>query len=121
MSERALSVDAELVVERGGRTFRVWSEDDRVVVDAPSLAALRSLASLRDVLAAGAVPVGDPALDPDGALADAGITVEVQVRRAPVARVGAGVTGDPLGRRLTGVDAAVDPRGVLVAGVRALG
>ena len=114
MTDRALSVDAELVVERGDRTFRVWDEDGRLVVDAPSLTALRALDSLRDAL-----PVG--ALAPDSRLADAGLTVEVQVRRATVATVGAGVRGDPVGRRLTGLDAAVDFGGVVVAAVRALG
>ncbi|PSP63331.1 hypothetical protein BRC79_11420 [Halobacteriales archaeon QH_8_67_27] len=114
MTDRPLSVDAELVVERGDRTFRVWDEDGRLVVDAPSLTALRALDSLRDAL-----PVG--ALAPDDRLADAGLTVEMQVRRATVATVGAGVSGDTPGRRLTGLDAAVDLRGVAVAAVRALG
>ena len=114
MTDRPLSVDAELVVERGDRTFRVWDEDGRLVVDAPSLTALRALDSLRDAL-----PVG--ALASDDRLADAGLAVEVQVRRATVATVGAGVRGDSLGRRLTGLDAAVDLRGVAVAAVRALG
>jgi hypothetical protein len=114
VTDRPLSVDAELVVERGDRTFRVWDEDGRLVVDAPSLTALRALDSLRDAL-----PVG--ALASDDRLADAGLAVEVQVRRATVATVGAGVRGDSLGRRLTGLDAAVDLRGVAVAAVRALG
>ncbi|WP_123538710.1 hypothetical protein [Halosimplex salinum] len=114
MSDRALSVDAELVVEGGSRTFRVWSEDNRIVVDAPSVSALRAIESIR-----AALPTD--ALDPGERLADAGLTVELQVRRSPVATVGAGVTGDPLVSRLTGLDAAVDWRGVATAAVRALG
>jgi len=109
----ALTVDAELVVERGGRTYRVWSEDDRLVLDAPSLTALRALGTLRDAL--------PPGIAPDDRLADAGLTVELQVRRSPVASLGEGVAGDPLGRSFTGVNAAVDPLGVLTAAVRALG
>ncbi|PSQ26532.1 hypothetical protein BRD06_06065 [Halobacteriales archaeon QS_9_67_15] len=114
MTDRPLSVDAELVVERGDRTFRVWDEDGRLVVEAPSLTALRALDSLRDAL-----PVGS--LASDDRLADAGLTVEMQVRRATVATVGAGVRGDSLSRRLTGLDAAVDLRGIAVAAVRTLG
>lgn len=114
MSDRSLSVDAELVVEGRGRTFRVWSEGDRILVDAPSLFALRSLDSLRETLPFGTVAPGDR-------LADAGLTVEVQVRRATVARVGAGVSGDRAGRRLTGMDAAIDWSGLAKAAVRALG
>lgn len=113
MTTRTLSVDAELVVERGGRTFRVWSEDDRLVVNAPSLTALDALEDLRSALPAG--------LAPGESLAAAGVTVDVRVRRATVATVGAGVEGGRLGRRLTGFDAAIDPRGVAAAAVRALG
>lgn len=109
---RRLSVDAELVVERDGRTYRVWSEDDRLVVDAPSLAALRALGDLRAALPLETIGPG---------LAAAGLAVDVQVRRATVARVGDGVRDDPLGRWLTGTDAAVDPGGVLAAAVRAFG
>ncbi|QPV61997.1 hypothetical protein I7X12_14725 [Halosimplex litoreum] len=113
MTGTALTVDAELVVERGERTYRVWSEDDRLVLDAPSLTALRALGTLRDAL--------PPGIAPDDRLTEAGLTVELQVRRSPVASLGEGVTGDPLGRWLAGADAAVDPLGVLTAAVRALG
>jgi len=116
----ALSVDAELVVEHDGRRFRVWGEDDRLVFDAPSLSALRGLPDVDDLLpATDALPVDG--VGPVSSLADAGLTVEVRARRARVATVGAGVTGDPVGRRLTGVDAALDWRGVATAAVRALG
>ena len=113
MSPSALTVDAELVVERGGRTYRVWSEGDRLVLAAPSLAALGALGSVRDAL--------PPDLAPGDRLTEAGLTVELQVRRAPVASLGAGVAGGPLGRALTGSDATLEPLGVLTAAVRALG
>lgn len=113
MTDARLGVDAELVLERDGRTYRVWSEPGRLVVEAPSLAALRALDDLRSAL-----PLGPSA---DRALARAGLTVHLQVRRAPVARVGAGVPGDALGRWLTGTNAAVDPVGVATAALRALG
>lgn len=114
MSDRSLSVDAELVVEGQGRTFRVWSEGDRLVVDAPSLRSLRALDSLQATLPLGAVPPGDR-------LAESGLTVEVQVRRATVARLGSGVRSNRAGRRLTGVDAAIEWSGVATAAARALG
>jgi hypothetical protein len=108
-----LSVEADLVLEREGREFRLWSEDDRLVFAAPSLAALRAI-DLGEAL-----PI---APDTFGAgLAAAELTVEIQVRRATVARLGAGVESGPLGRWLTGTDAAVDLGGVSVAAVRALG
>lgn len=110
----ALSVDAELVLERGEYTFRVWSEADRIVVEAPSLSALRALDELR-----GALPVGSDLLE--ARLTATDYAVDVQVRRATVARVGAGVRGDLAGRLLTGTDAALDLRGVATAAVRALG
>jgi len=109
----ALAVDAELVVENGGRTYRVWSEGDRLVLDAPSLTALGALGTVRDAL--------PPGVAPDDRLTEAGLTVELQVRRAPVASLGEGVAGGPLGRALTGADAVVKPLGVLTAAVRALG
>jgi len=110
----SLTVDADLVVERDGHTYRVWNQGDRLVLGVPSLSALREL---DDVGAA--LPV-DPATLGSG-LATAGLTVEVQVRRARVASLGAGVVGGPLGQWLTGTDAAVDLAGVATAAVRALG
>ena len=110
----ALSIDAELVVEGDGHTYRVWSEDDRFVVGAPSLSALRALDDFE-----GALPVP---IDTFGSgLASVGVGVDVQVRRATVARLGAGTDGGPLGRWLTGTDATLDLSGVVTAAVRALG
>lgn len=109
-----LSVDAELVLERGSDAYRVYDEDDRLVVDAPSLSALRGLDDLR-----AALPVDGANLGPE--LANAGLSVDLRVRRATVARLGAGVEGGSVGRWLTGTDAAVDPWGVAIAAVRALG
>lgn len=114
MTARSLSVDAELVVEGAGYTYRVWSEDDRLVVDAQSLGALRALDDLE-----GTLPVPVDTLG--SGLATVGLDVEVQVRRATVARLGAGVVGGPLGRWLTGTDAALDLTGVATAAVRRLG
>ncbi|MFB6217649.1 MAG: hypothetical protein ABEH77_00470 [Halobacteriaceae archaeon] len=104
------AIDAELALE-GEHAFDVWTEDDTLVVNAPSLWSLRELQSL-----AAALPV-----DPRGAPP---VPVEVRVRRATVARAGRADDGVPTKSafaRLAGVPAAPDWRGVLVAAARALG
>lgn len=108
-----LHVDAELTLTHGENIIAVWSEDDLVVVNAPSLAALRHTRSLLDAL-----PMG---LLEGERLPDVTPPVELRVRHAPVALVGPDIEGTPGVRRLFGVDAALRPRGVLVAAVRALG
>lgn len=97
-----LSIDASLAFE-GEHTFDVWTENGRLVVNAPSLWSLRELRSLL-----AALPV-DPLELSAG-------PVELRVRRATVARSGDGAFG-----RLAGVGVVPDWRGVLVAAVRALG
>ena len=109
-----LTAEAELVLEGDSGTYRGYDEHDRLVVDAPSLSALRGLADLRTAL-----PVGDENVG--SKLATAGLAVDLRVRRATVARLGSGVDGGPVGRWLTGTDAALDPTGVATAAVRALG
>jgi hypothetical protein len=112
-SGKALSVDADLDLAVDGAECRVWSEDDRVFVEAPSLSAARSLLSGVDVL-----PVDQGRVA--GELAEAGLTVEVRVRRSPVARLGAGVQPSFVAER-AGYDADVSLWGVVVAAWRALG
>jgi hypothetical protein len=105
-----LSVDVALDVTIEGRECAVWTEGDVVVVNAPSLAAAQSL--LRSV---DALPVPIPIDD----LAAASLTVEVRVRHAPVARVGAGADPDWL-TTLAGYEADVSVRGLAEAVWRAL-
>ena len=107
-----LDVEATLTVERDGTVFDVWTEDDRVVVNAPSLSALRELRSLWNA----PLPPGA-----DGGSGIADLPVEVRARHATVARTGAGAAGSPLLTRVAGRDARLDWRGVLAAAVRALG
>jgi hypothetical protein len=108
-----LSVEADLDVTIEGKRCAVWTEADRLVVNAPSLS------TVRDLLAGvEAVPVPQPRLV--GGLADTELTVEVRVRHAPVARLGAGVEPSRLAN-LAGYEADLSPRGVLVAGWRWLG
>jgi hypothetical protein len=109
----SLSVEANLDVTIEGQRCAVWTEGDRLVVNAPSLS------TGRDMLAGvEAVPVPQPRLV--GGLADTALTVEVRVRHAPVARLGAGVEPSRLAT-LAAHEADLSPRGVLVAGWRWLG
>jgi hypothetical protein len=105
-----LSVDVDLDVTIEGRECAVWTEGDVVVINAPSLAAAQSLLRGVDTLP---VPV------PTDELTAASLTVEVRVRHAPVARVGAGADPDWLGT-LAGYEADVSLRGLAVAGWRVL-
>lgn len=108
-----LSVEADLDVTIDGERCTVWTEGDRLVVNTPSLATARELLGGVEAL-----PVPQPRLV--GGLADRALTVEVRVRHAPVARLGAGVEPSRLAT-LAGYEADLSPRGVLAAGWRWLG
>lgn len=112
---RSLRVDADLVLAHDGDRVDVWTEDGSdgslVVVNAPSFAAVRALRRTLATLPATPGTVGER-------LADVDLTVEVRVRHARVARVGAGVSGGPVATRLAGGAAAVDWSGVAAAVVR---
>ena len=85
-----LLVDADLTVERDGVAFTVRGYDDLVAVDLPSFRAALDL--WRDRLVEGR--------DAATALAAAGLTAEIRVRGAPVARFGADAVPSPLASRL---------------------
>jgi hypothetical protein len=85
-----LLVDADLTVERDGVAFTVRGYDDLVAVDLPSFGAALDL--WRD----GPVEGTDAA----ATLAAAGLTAEIRVRGAPVARLGADAVPSPLAKRL---------------------
>jgi hypothetical protein len=107
-----LSVDVDLDLTVDGQRCRVWNEDDRVVVNTPTLAAARSLLNGVDAL-----PLGPDRIDSELTRAD--LAVEVRVRHAPVARFGAGVEASRLAA-LAGYDAAVSLRGLVAAAWRGL-
>jgi hypothetical protein len=107
-----LSVDVDLAVTVEGRECAVWNEDDLIVVNAPSLWTARRLLGGVDAL-----PLDQHRLVAELVRAD--LVVEVRVRHAPVARLGADVTPSRLADSL-GYDAAVAPRGLAVAAWRAL-
>ncbi len=108
-----LSVEANLDVTVDGRQCAVWTEDELVVVNAPSLSAARDLLAGVDAL-----PVSQRQVA--GELTDAALTVEIRVRHAPVARLGSGVDPSPLAE-LADSEAALSPRGILVAAWRWMG
>ncbi|EMA07645.1 hypothetical protein SAMN05443574_106162 [Haloarcula vallismortis] len=85
-----LLVDADLTVERDGVAFTVRGYDDLVAVDLPSLGAAFSLWRDRPVQGRSVA----------AALAAAGLTAEIRVRGAPVARLGADAVPSPLAKRL---------------------
>jgi len=85
-----LLVDADLTVERDGVAFTVRGYDDLVAVDLPSFRAALDL--WRDGPVEGT--------DAVATLAAAGLTAEIRVRGAPVARLGADAVPSPLAKRL---------------------
>lgn len=107
-----LSVDVDLDVTVDGTRCAVWNEDDRVVLNAPTLSTARSLLTGLDAL-----PVGHGRLV--RRVAESGLVVEVRVRHAPIARIGSGVVPSRLAE-LAGYDADISPRGLAVAAWRAL-
>ena len=82
--------DADLTVERDGVAFTVRGYDDLVAVDLPSFGAALDL--WRDGPVEGT--------DAVATLAAAGLTAEIRVRGAPVARLGADAVPSPLAKRL---------------------
>ena len=75
-------IDAELTLSHGDTTFSIWSEDNRLIINAPSVRSLRML----DRLLTTVETLVDPASTVRSVLHTAGPTVEIQVRRAPIAR-----------------------------------
>lgn len=112
---RPLSIDADLDVTIAGRECRVWTEGDTLVVNAPSFAVARRLADGLDAVES--IPGAEGRLLAE--LVKADLLVELRVRRATVARLGAGVTPGPLAG-LVGVDGRVDLGGVAAAAWRRL-
>jgi hypothetical protein len=107
-----ISVDVSLAVTVDGYECSVWTEDDAVVVNVPSLSAVRALLDSAD-----AVPLTTSRLGSDLARAD--LVVELRVRHAPVARFGTGVVPSRLAD-LAGYDVAVSLRGLATGVWRAL-
>jgi len=103
----ALAVDADLTVEIDGHAVTVTGYDDLVAVDLPSLSAL--LALWRDA------PV--ETMDAAALLSSIGLTAEVRVRGAPVARVGDAAEPSDLARRAGLGPVELVPDGLLLAAV----
>lgn len=107
-----LSVDVDVALTIDGRECAVWNEGDRVVVNVPTLSTARSVLSGVETL-----PLAAHRLVAE--LDRAGLVVELRVRHATVARLGADVTPSRLAT-LAGYDAAISPRGLAVAVWRGL-
>lgn len=98
-------IEADLDVRVDGDSLRVRSSDGRIDVFAERLAAVRSLAALRDV-------VPDRLPDSVGDALKA-VPVGVHVRGVEVARVDPGVPPGPLARALGVAPARVNVRGLV--------
>jgi hypothetical protein len=111
-SSGAVDVEADLTLSVDGAAVTVRGYGDRVVVEAPSLSALRSVGDvLRDLPAGGRGAVAD-------VVGRADVAVDVRVRGASVARLGPGARAGALSR-LAGVDPArVSVGGVVLAALR---
>jgi hypothetical protein len=107
-----LDVDADLTVAVDGEGVAVRGYGDRVVVEAPSLAALRSVGDVLADLPAG----GRGALSE--VLGRADVTVDVRVRGLSVARLGPDVRAGPLSRLAGVAPARVSLGGVVLAALR---
>ncbi|MFB6223912.1 MAG: hypothetical protein ABEH86_09625 [Haloarcula sp.] len=100
-----LAVDADLTVEVDGRELAVRGYDDIVTVDLPSFTATDTLLRQPQI----------ETMDAAAALAAAGITVEIQLRGAPVARLGSTAVPSGLAQRLGLGPIELCPEGVLLA------
>lgn len=114
-TRRSLSIDADLDLTIDGRECRVWTEGDTLVVNAPSLLVARKLADGLEALERPPGAEGQLVAE----LIAAGVTVELRVRRASVARLGSGVTPNRLAE-LGGVNGRASLKGVAVAAWRAI-
>ena len=103
--DRALDVDADLTLTVDGERVTIRGYGDLVVVAAPSLSAVRTLART-------AAPPLDGRLLPH--LEDADVRLDVRVRGRSVARAGSEIDPGPLSRALGVAPARVSLGGLLL-------
>ena len=103
--DRPLDVDANLTLTVDGAAVSIRGYGDLVVVAAPSLSAVRTLART-------AAPPLDGRLLPH--LEDADVRLDVRVRGRSVARVGSGIDAGPLSRALGVAPARASLGGLLL-------
>jgi len=104
--DRALDVDADLTLTVDGAAVSIRGYGDLVVVSAPSVSVLRTLART------GAPPLDAHLLDH---LQDADVALDVRVRGRSVVRIGPGIDPGPLSRALGASPARVSLGGLLLA------
>ena len=112
-----LSIDVSLELETGDTSFSVWSEDDRVVLNAPSLRSLSQLNSLLERIRSLFGPAVPSDRDPSSMVPP----LELQVRRAPVARLDGLPADSSIQSIARADDVTVLPIGILKATLRSLG
>ncbi|MFB6108085.1 MAG: hypothetical protein ABEJ82_04480 [Haloplanus sp.] len=100
---RPLSVDADCTLTVDGTPVSVRGYGDLLVVDAPTLGAIRSLGG------------GTRASVVDAVCRRSDLTVDCRVRGRSVARVGAGVESGPLSRAVGAAPARLSLGGLLLA------
>ena len=103
----SLAVEADLTVELDGHAVQVTGYEELVAVDLPSLSALVALWR--------ASPV-EP-MDAAAVLSSVGLTVELQARGVPLARIGDTAEPSGLARRLGLGPVELVPEGVPLAAV----
>ncbi|MDS0258012.1 hypothetical protein NDI56_01165 [Haloarcula sp. S1CR25-12] len=107
----SLSVEADLTLQLDGHTATVVGYDDLVAIDLPSLPAAVSLWRNRPVAV----------MDAAAVLSSVGLTVELRVRGAPVARIGDAAAPSGVARRLGLGPVELVPEGAVLALTRRRG
>ena len=107
----ALSVAADLEIEVDGHQASVVGYDDLVAFDLPSLSGALSLYRDRPV----------ESMDAAALLSSVGLTAELRIRGAPVARLGDAAAPSALARRLGLGPVELVPEGVVLALTRRRG
>ena len=106
-------LDAELRLTHEGEELSVWTEDEQLIVDAPSFSAAQAAGSLLD----------SPGVETDMITTGLGVvdlTIEVRIRAATVARIDPDARGGVFGRLLFGEGASLAPTGAISALFRGL-
>lgn len=105
--------DVELQLTSGDEELSVFTEGDRLIVDAPSFRAALAARSLLESpgVETEVITAGLDAVE---------LSIEVQIRRSTVARIDPDARGGLIGRQLFGDGASLAPGGVITAALRRL-
>ncbi|WP_138005199.1 hypothetical protein [Halalkalirubrum salinum] len=112
-----LSIDVSLELETDGTSFSIWSEDNRIILNAPSFRSLSRLRTALDRLRPLFVQAVPPGRDPAAVLPP----IELQVRRAPIVRLNGLPADSALRSVIRDENVTVLPIGIFKATLRRLG